>query len=80
METMELKMNGFSEIDMNEAMEIDGGVNWDGVGMGVTISAGSAIGGKIGTAVGTVIAPGVGTVVGVIVGGAVGTILYSLFD
>ena len=76
METMELKMKGFSELDMNEAMEIDGGVDWNAVGMGVTISAS----GKIGSAVGTAIAPGVGTVVGALVGGAVGTILYSLFD
>lgn len=76
METMELKMNGFSILDMNEAMEIDGGVDWNAVGMGVTASAG----GKIGFAVGTAIAPGVGSAVGALVGAAVGTIVYSLFD
>lgn len=37
METMELKMNGFSEIDMNEAMEIDGG----GLGQALALTGGS---------------------------------------
>ena len=37
METMELKMNGFSELDMNEAMEIDGG----GLGQALALTGGS---------------------------------------
>lgn len=80
MEAMELKVNGFSELDMNEAIEIDGGVDWNAVGMSITTTAGATIGSKIGATAGTAIAPGVGTVVGGIVGGAVGTILYTLFD
>jgi hypothetical protein len=37
METMELKMNGFSNLDMNEAMEIDGG----GLGQALALTGGS---------------------------------------
>ena len=37
METMELKVNGFSELDMNEAMEIDGG----GLGQALALTGGS---------------------------------------
>ena len=37
METMELKMNGFSNLDMNEAMEIDGG----GLGQALAFTGGS---------------------------------------
>ena len=37
MDAMGLKMNGFSEIDMNEAMEIDGG----GLGQALALTGGS---------------------------------------
>ena len=37
MEAMELKVNGFSELDMNEAMEIDGG----GLGQALALTGGS---------------------------------------
>ena len=42
METMELKVNGFSELDMNEAMEIDGGGLAGAAGITGTIALGCA--------------------------------------
>lgn len=71
--------NGFAELSSDEAMGIDGGINWDLVGGTIATGSGAYIGAKIGATVGTAGGP-VGTVVGGIIGGAAGAIIYSLWD
>lgn len=62
--------NGFCEMTQNEVMEIDGGVDWYSIGMGVSMTAGGFIGGAIGSCVG----PAART----IIGSAIGGVIYSI--
>ncbi len=81
---MELNMGAFESLDNNDMLLVEGGIDWNDVGLGIAGTAGTTIGSysgaKIGATIGTVWAPGVGTVVGGIVGGAIGVIIYSLWD
>lgn len=83
---MELALNtgAFEALDYSELLAVDGGVDWNNVGITVSGVAGGYIGAKAGAAIGvkigTACAPGVGTVVGGIVGAALGVIIYSLWD
>lgn len=67
--------NGFCEMSQNEMLCVDGGIDWDSIGMAICTGAGAYIGGQIGTLFGPV-----GTVVGVIGGGAAGAAIYTLWD
>ncbi len=79
---MELVLNNrFCEMTQNEVMEIDGGVDWYSIGMGVFMTAGGFIGGAIGSCVGSAGTIGgvkVGTVAGTIIGSAIGGVIYSI--
>ncbi|SHI08317.1 lactococcin A1 precursor [Clostridium grantii] len=75
---MEMTLNysgAFCELGCDELEGVNGGVDWNGVGLGVSMTAGGIIGAKIGALGGV---PGVAA--GTIIGAAVGGILYSLWD
>lgn len=76
---LELNNGVFNELTVSELNMIDGGIDWNSIGMGASMTAGGLIGAKVGAAVGTTGGP-VGTVVGTIVGGIAGGIIYSLWD
>ena len=70
----------FYELSYEELGGIDGGINWDAVGVTVSGAAGAALGYAAAGAIVGSAAPGVGTTIGGIVGGAVGVIAYTFFD
>ena len=76
-----LKAGAFQNLEWNELEAIDGGIDWNTVGLAVTGGAWLAIathackGAKIGA-----IAGPTGVLVGGFVGIAVGAIIYTLWD
>lgn len=64
-------------LNSEQAYQVDGGVDWNGVGGAISTGAGAAIGAKIGASFGTAACPGLGTAVGGIIGGAAGYFIYS---
>ena len=68
--------NDFSQLSAMDEMLVEGGVDWDAVGLTVASGAGAYIGAQVGVAVGTTIAGPVGT----IAGAAVGAVIYTLLD
>ena len=72
--------NGFYEMTNDELMVTDGGIDWNSIGMGLSMTAGGFIGGAIGSCLGpagTVGGVKVGTVASTVVGGIVGGVIYS---
>ena len=47
LETMMLKNAGFVVLNSEQAYQVDGGVDWNGVGGAISTGAGAAIGAKI---------------------------------
>lgn len=71
----------FQELPYEQLIEVDGGVDWYSIGMGLSMTAGGIIGGVIGSSVGpagTVGGVKAGTAAGTLIGSAIGGILYSL--
>ncbi|MCR4567521.1 MAG: hypothetical protein K5769_05690 [Pseudobutyrivibrio sp.] len=68
--------NDFSQLSASDEMLVEGGVDWDGVGMTVSGGAGMYIGAKVGAEIGGA----VGGVAGGLAGAAIGAIIYSAFD
>lgn len=72
-------MENLVELQMEELELIDGGIDWNSIGMGTSMTAGGFLGAKIGGSIGTTAGP-VGTVAGTIIGGIAGGVIYSLWD
>lgn len=72
--------SNFIELTFDEAMLIDGGINWDSVGEYIATAGGSAIGSAIGGAKKGAIFGPKGAAVGAVIGGLAGLILYTLWD
>lgn len=79
---MNLNMGVFNALEDNEMMEIDGGIDWNGVGGVLSSAAGAYIGSSDakGAKAGSFIGGAAGTVVGGLVGGVAGYVIYSWWD
>ena len=72
-------MENFLELNNEQMLDIDGGIDWNSIGMGTSMTAGWYLRVKIGSSIGLITGPG-GTVAGALIGGAIGGIIYSLWD
>ena len=63
------------DLNLNELENIDGGIDWNGIGLGASMTSGGILGAKIGAVGG-----GLGMAIGTIVGGVAGGIVYSIAD
>lgn len=68
------------ELKFDELQEVNGGVDWNSIGMSLAAGGGGAIGAKIGASAGFLGGGPVGSAAGGIIGGAVGTAVYTLWD
>ena len=69
-------MNGFENINQYELSMINGGADFNAIGL--AIAAGGGI--LLGTKIGSMISPGAGSIIGGVVGGIVGTVIYVIND
>lgn len=81
---MEIDLNAgaFNALEENEMLEIDGGIDWNGVGGVLSSAAGAYIGAFVakGAKAGSFIGGAAGAVVGGLVGGVAGYVIYSWWD
>lgn len=72
---MEIVSNDFSTLGNDQLLFIDGGIDWNGIGLGISMTAGGYIGSRVGSIFGPV-----GGICGGIGGAVVGGIIYSYWD